>query len=67
MATGLSNGNYELGGQPVHVKGRQAVSFGIPLESATNAAGVNSAKFIGKILQYKKYYKRKICKYCSVK
>lgn len=69
MATGLSSGDYELGGQAVHVDGkratlksgtiagsatnlmdclRQAVSFGIPLESAVKAAAVNPAKFIGK-------------------
>lgn len=67
MATGMEDGNYELGGQPVRVEGnraflsngtiagsatnlmdclRQAVSFGIPLESAIKAAAVNSAKLI---------------------
>lgn len=68
MACGMSDGRYELGGQPVNVTGSlatlddgtiagsatnlmdcmtNAVSFGIPLESAIKAATINPARSIG--------------------
>jgi len=67
-ATGMEDGTYELGGQPVWKKGnravlkdgtlagsvtnlmecmKNAVSFGIPLESAVKAATINPARSIG--------------------